>query len=168
MTAMDAYDDRAVRNLVGRYCDAVARFDPEAFASLWAEDAVWYIAGGRDRQGREEIASLFREARAPFRLCIQEILSSIVGPDACARWYVRELQWRADDTVSQLIGVYDDTFKGPPEAPSFASRRFTVLYRGAFDGSGRLYGPSELAAPGRFDLAMAAGARTWPEGRVRR
>ena len=154
---MEAYDDSALRNLVGRYCDAVARFDPEAFASLWADDAVWHIAGGRDRHGRDEIASLFSEARAPFRLCIQEILSAVVGPGACARWYVRELQWRADDTASQLIGVYDDTFTGSLEAPTFASRRFTVLYRGGFDASGRLYDTSGLGAPGGDDITDEAG-----------
>jgi hypothetical protein len=163
---MEAYDDSALRNLVGRYCDAVARFDPEAFASLWADDAVWHLAGARDRRGREEIASLFREARAPFRLCIQEILSAVVGPGGYARWYVRELQWRADDTASELIGVYDDTFTGPHEAPTFASRRFTVLYRGAFNAPGRLYDSSALGAPRGADVAGNAGSREEIEGEL--
>ncbi|MBW2498060.1 MAG: nuclear transport factor 2 family protein [Deltaproteobacteria bacterium] len=134
------YAFAAVTNLVGRYCDAVARFDIEAFAALWAEDAIWYIAGGDDRHGRDAIVDLFRAARAPFELCIQETLSSVVDPAGHARWYVRELQWRKDGRRVQLLGVYDDTLTGPSDAPLFASRRFSVLYRGPTDLSGRLFG----------------------------
>ncbi len=139
-----AYQYGPITNLVGRYCDAVARFDLDAFASLWAEDAVWHLAGGDDRHGREAIVELFREARAPFELCIQEILSSVVDPAGRARWYVRELQWHVGGKTSQLIGVYDDTLTGPLEDPLFASRRFRVLYRGACDLTGRLYDASRL------------------------
>jgi hypothetical protein len=138
------YGHGPVTRLVGRYCDAVARFDLEAFASLWAEDAIWHIAGGEDRHGRESIVQLFREARAPFALCIQETLSSILDPAGRARWYVRELQWRKDGQTRQLIGVYDDTLTGPTDAPLFASRRFTVLYRGRIDLAGKLYDISKL------------------------
>lgn len=142
-----AYGHAPVTNLVGRYCDAVARFDLEAFEALWAEDAIWYIAGGDDRVGRAAIVDLFRQARAPFELCIQEILSSIIDPAGRARWYVRELQWRRDGTTSQLIGVYDDVFAGPPGDPTFASRRFSLLYRGPLDASGRLYDAARLGKP---------------------
>jgi hypothetical protein len=137
-----AYEYGPVTRLVGRYCDAVARFDVEAFASIWAEDAIWYIAGGEDRHGREAIVELFREARTPFELCIQETLSSVIEPGGRARWYVRELQWRQDGRTSQLIGTYDDTLSGPANDPVFSSRRFSVLYRGPCDLSGRLYAPT--------------------------
>ena len=106
-----------VTNLVGRDCDAVARFDVEAFAALWAEDAIWHLAGANDRHGRDAIVELFRAARAPFELCIQETLSSVVDPAGHARWYVRELQWRSDGRRLQLLGVYDDTLTGPADAP---------------------------------------------------
>ena len=149
------YEPGPLTRLVGRYCDAVARFDLEAFASLWAEDAIWFIAGAEDRHGREAIVDLFREARAPFALCIQETLSAIIEPTGHARWYVRELQWpqeghkegRHDGRTRQLIGVYDDTFTGPAGDPLFASRRFSVLYRGPVDLSGRLYDPATLGPP---------------------
>ena len=140
------YEHASVTNLVGRYCDAVARFDLDAFASIWAEDAIWYIAGGDDRHGRKSIVEFFREARAPFELCIQETLSSVIDPAGSARWYVRELQWRKDGRTKLLLGVYDDTYTGPVNAPLFASRRFSVLYRGPADLSGKLYDPSKLAS----------------------
>ncbi len=136
-----------ITNLIGRYCDAVARFDLDAFAEIWAADAIWYIAEGDDRHGREAIVELFREAREPFELCIQETLSSIIDSSGRARWFVRELQWRKDGRTKQLLGVYDDIYTGPREAPIFASRRFTVLYRGPTDLSGKLYPASRLARP---------------------
>lgn len=138
------YDAEAVRALVGRYCDAVARFDVEAFGATWAQDANWHLPGGEVLRGRETIASRYREIRALYSLCIQEVLSSIVDPAGRARWYVRELQWREGTEGSQLIGVYDDTFCGSVDAPLFASRRFTLLYRGPADLSGRLHGTSRL------------------------
>ena len=155
MDSSTGYEEGPITRLVGRYCDAVARFDVEAFGALWADDAIWHIAGGDDRHGRDAIVELFGEARAPFALCIQEILSSIVEPTGHARWYVRELQWKPIESdqdgtshkARQLIGVYDDTFTGPAEAPLFASRRFRVLYRGPTDLSGRLYPSSTLGPP---------------------
>ncbi len=140
------YEVEALRALVGRYCDAVTRFDVEAFADTWALDAVWHIPGGEALRGREAIAERYAEIRALYSLCVQEILSSIVDPEGRARWYVRELQWREGAEGSQLIGVYDDSFSGEATSPRFASRRFTLLYRGPADLSGRLHGASRLAA----------------------
>ena len=54
--------DAALRQLVARYCDAFVRADEHAFASTWANDAVWSIgeqagrrqAGDRRRLGRAD------------------------------------------------------------------------------------------------------------------
>ena len=134
----------AVRRLVGRYCDAVLRFDVEAFAATWAEDAVWHIPGSEDPRGRDAIAKTYAEVRGLYAMCVQEILNEVIEPAGRARLTVRELQWREDGSGQQLIGVYDDTLSGPPDDPRFASRRFTLLYRGPLDVSGRLYGPSRV------------------------
>jgi ketosteroid isomerase-like protein len=138
------YEPEAVRTLVARYCDAVLRFDSEAFAATWAEDAVWHIPGADDVHGRDAIAAKYSEIRVLYPMCVQELLSALIDPAGRGRFTVRELQWRPDGDGSQLIGVYDDTFSGPPDLPLFASRRFTILYRGPVDLSGRLYGPSRL------------------------
>ncbi len=92
-----------MRALVGRYCDAVARFDVEAFADTWGPDAIWHFPRGEDLLGREAIAARYREARAGYALCVQEILSSIVDPAGSARWYVRELQWRKDGRTNHSV-----------------------------------------------------------------
>ena len=55
--------EAGVRRLVGRYCDAVARFDRELFGSLWTPDAVWATVGG-DIVGRERIVSTYAKLRS--------------------------------------------------------------------------------------------------------
>ena len=131
----------APSDLVGRYADAVLRFDADRFARLWTEDAEWVVAGGEPLRGRDVIVETFVRARSAFRLCVQEITSGYVDPPAGAHWQVRELQWRPDGTGSQLIGVYHDDLQAVDGVWCFARRRFELLYRGPIDLSGRLYLP---------------------------
>jgi hypothetical protein len=132
-------------DLVGRYADAVLRFDAERFAALWTTDAEWVVAGGEPLRGRTLIVETFVRARSGFSLCVQEIMSGYVdrptGADRTAHWQVRELQWRPDGRGSQLIGVYHDDIRAVEESWCFARRRFELLYRGPLDVSGRLYLP---------------------------
>jgi hypothetical protein len=132
-------------DLVGRYADAVLRFDADRFAPLWTEDAEWVVAGGEPLRGRAAIVETFMRARSGFRLCVQEIMSGYVDPPAgaevSAHWQVRELQWRPDGTGSQLIGVYHDELRAVEGSWCFARRRFELFYRGSLDLSGRLYLP---------------------------
>jgi ketosteroid isomerase-like protein len=139
------YSPDDIRNLAARYCDAVLRFDPACFASTWAEDAVWHVPGGQSIRGRDAIEAVFRETRARYALCIQELLSALIDSEGRARFTVRELQWRSDGEGTQLFGVYDDAVCGPADAPVFASRSFTLIYRGAADLSGRLHDVTRLA-----------------------
>jgi len=67
-------------DLVGRYADAVLRFDADRFAALWTEDAEWVVAGGEPLRGRGTIVETFVRARSGFRLCVQEIMSGYVEP----------------------------------------------------------------------------------------
>jgi hypothetical protein len=137
----------ALSDLVGRYADAVLRYDAERFASLWAPDAEWLVTGAEPLVGRTAIVETFVRVRSTYRLCVQEIMSGYVDPagadedERCAHWQVRELQWRADGSGKQLIGVYHDDVRRLDGAWSFARRRFELLYRGSLDVSGRLYLP---------------------------
>ena len=131
-----------IEDLVGRYCDAVLRFDPEVFASTWCEAAVWSIPGKGDVVGRDAIVETYSSIRATYRRCVQEVLNGVVtpaGPDrAAARWQVRELQWRPDGTASELIGVYHDDVVRSEEGWQFAHRDFELVYNGPLDLPGRL------------------------------
>jgi hypothetical protein len=131
-----------IEDLVGVYCDAVLRFDPDRFASTWADGATWAIPGTGVVTGRPAIVETFVEIRATYRRCIQEILNGVVeAPEAdgaTARWQVRELQWRSDGTGSELIGVYHDTLSRTPEGWKFARRDFELIYDGPVAMPGRL------------------------------
>lgn len=130
--------DHAVRDLTARYCDAVARCDGDLFASLWAADAHWVVAGAGTTSGRDRIARLFLKLRAGFELCTQELLSGrvVAGPDlasARARWQIREHQWKLDAPVSCVMGVYTDRLVLDGGSWCFAERRFDLVYRGPVD-----------------------------------
>jgi hypothetical protein len=136
----------AVQNLVGRYCEAVLRADTEVFASCWTADAMWCIPGKREVSGRDDIVAAFADIRPTYRLCVQEVLNSRIEPSdgrtASATFQVRELQWRADGTGSELIGVYHDEITLDADGRAWFTRRdFELLYNGPVDLSGRLRSP---------------------------
>lgn len=138
--------DADVRNLVGRYCDAVLRVDVDGFASCWSDDARWLIPGDGTVEGRVAITDVFERIRPSYRQCVQEILNGTIaydgGDDATATWQIRELQWHDDGSVSQLLGVYHDTMaRGEDGVLRFTERDFELLYSGPLDGSGRLRTP---------------------------
>jgi len=135
--------DCAVRNLTARYCDAVARFDLDLFASLWTDDADWVVPGARTTSGCERIGRLFARLRGDYALCTQELMSGYVAPlvaegVAEARWQIREFQWKADAPVSCVIGIYSDRAVLDRGQWRFARRQFDVLYRGPVDLTGAL------------------------------
>jgi hypothetical protein len=127
----------AVRQLVARYCDAVARFDADLFAALWTADAVWETAE-RDFVGRDVVAKVFTKARGRYALALQQVLSGLVeerGPDdppgaLRATWQIREVQRTHDGEGVELYGTYRDVCVEGGDGWQFARRRFDPLYRG--------------------------------------
>lgn len=141
---MTTRDD--IVDLLGRYCEAVLRFDLEAFRACWADDGVWVMPGDRpDVVGPDACTELFGRLRAGFALCTQEILSSVVepGPDAhtvSVRSVIREVQWLSSEPTRVVVGVYHDVVAaGPSGRWRFRSRRFELFFRGGADLSGRVY-----------------------------
>ena len=132
-----------IHNLIGRYCDAVLRVDVLLFADTWAEDARWLIPGDGVIEGRRAITETFERIRPSYRQCVQEILNGTIahadGETAQARWQIRELQWRDDGSIAQLIGVYHDAMeRGDDGVLRFTQRDFELIYSGPIDGTGRL------------------------------
>ncbi len=141
--------ESGVGRLVARYCDAVARFDRELFASLWTPDAVWATTRG-DIVGRERITATYVKLRSGYELSIQSLLSGTVdiapdGRSARARWQIREIGRTTSGEGLELYGVYTDDCVPAVDDPAvdpavddsdtrrwqFARRRFDPLYRGA-------------------------------------
>ena len=138
--------DAEVRNLVGRYCDAVLRADVATFSDTWAPDARWLIPGDGVIEGRDAIVDAFMSIRPTYRQCVQELLSGVVratgADDATATWQVRELRWHDDGSGSELIGVYHDVMsRGDDGVLRFAVRDFELLYSGPVELPGRLRTP---------------------------
>jgi ketosteroid isomerase-like protein len=134
--------DADVHNLVGRYCDAVLRVDVAEFSDTWADDAQWLIPGDGIIEGRASISATYRQ-------CVQEVLNGTIsyvdGDNASARWQIRELQWRDDGTVSELIGVYHDVMARDLDGVlRFTQRDFELIYSGPIDGSGKLRSPRSV------------------------
>ena len=123
-----------VRNLIARYCTAVAEFDRELFASCWTPDARW-IAKGVTIEGIDRIAKVFVRAREKFPLCVQAALATAIEPagdgGVRARTQVHEIQWVAGAAVGvELYGTYSDHCVEHDGRWCFAERSFTELYRG--------------------------------------
>lgn len=139
-----------IHDLVGRYCEAVLRNDPQLFAQTWTTDATWAVPGAGEIVGRDAIVDTFTSIRSGYPLCVQQILNgtlSVVDEHrAVATHQVRELQWRADGSGSELIGVYHDELSADGAGEwRFSRRDFELLYDGPVDLRGRLRTPRTSA-----------------------
>jgi ketosteroid isomerase-like protein len=127
----------------------VLRVDVAEFSDTWADDARWLIPGDGIIEGRASISATFEKIRPTYKQCVQEVLNGTIsyvdGDNASARWQIRELQWRNDGTVSELIGVYHDVMTRDLDGIlRFTQRDFELIYSGPIDGSGKLRAPRTL------------------------
>lgn len=140
----------AVRQLHARYGDAVWRQDAEAFAALFAQDAVWRIAG-TELRGRAAI----REGFAAFMAILERTLMTFrtpivsLGADGAlsARTYVTEQNKYRDGAAVSTIGVYYERFVWEGAALRFAWRHWQMYYYGPADLSERIYAAAEFGPP---------------------
>lgn len=138
--------DHPVRDLLARYSEAVRTADPAVFASCWAEDAVWDLAG-TEVAGAEAITGHFATARANVQACTQDVLAgrldvSSTGDRARGRWLVREDQVR-ETGPGLVVGVYTDEVVRTGDGWRFARRSFDLLWRGV-DRTPAPLGPDAL------------------------
>lgn len=132
MAIMDPVEELAVRDLVGRYADAVNLGDADAWGSTWAEKGEWHIMG-RDIAGRDAVVDFWRSAMAGFESVIQLVAQGRVqseGDGAVGRWTIWEIGRRAGEGTL-TVGCYEDRYLKEAEEWRFAARRFTATYRGA-------------------------------------
>jgi uncharacterized protein (TIGR02246 family) len=129
-------DERAIRELVARYCHAIVARDDGAWAATWAEDGEWEVLGATIR-GREAILAHYRTLVAPVRWVVQFSHDGIVeveGDAATGRWLILEyLQWSAG-RGGQNVGIYRDRYaRGADGRWRFARRAFSAVYLGPPD-----------------------------------
>ena len=129
-------DELAIRNLLARYADAVCRRDASAWIATWAMDCFWDLGGGRVTRGRDETLALWKDSIGKYRWVAQLPASGVVERVDGAvrgRWYVLELNQRADGSGVMHLGHYRDTYRCTDEGWRFGSRTFHLVYRGAMD-----------------------------------
>lgn len=144
----------AVRQLHARYGDAVWRQDAEGFAALFAEDAVWRIAGtelvGRAaiRTGFVQFMAILERTLMTFRT---PIVAIAVDGEVSARTYVTEQNKYRDGTAVSTIGVYYERFVWEDgqggRALRFAWRHWQMYYYGPADLSEAIHAAAEFGPP---------------------
>ncbi|WP_448585355.1 nuclear transport factor 2 family protein [Thermaurantiacus sp.] len=122
------HDRQAIRALNEAYCDAVNRRDADDWAALWAEDAVWDLAGTRV-EGREAIVALWKQAMAGYAFVgffAQMGPIRIDGDVAEARVWTHEWLEGVDGSERRPLGRYEDRYVKRDGRWLFAERRFTI------------------------------------------
>jgi uncharacterized protein (TIGR02246 family) len=145
MGAAPLADEHAIRDLVARYCHAIAEHDDAAWAATWAEDGAWLVLGAEVR-GRAAVLEHYRKLVADVRWVVQVAHDGILeveGDRASGRWLILEwLQWK-DGRRGQNVGRYRDRYVREADGEwRFSERRFQATYLGPPDLSGPPAPPS--------------------------
>ena len=133
-------DELAIRSLVTRYSDAVARRDEADWAATWAADGEWRVLG-RSVQGREEVTALWSKLMGGLSFVLQLPNAGLIeldGDRAKGRWYITEHGKLEDGTALLTLGVYHDEYTRGADGWRFRRRRFDVLHMGPPDLTGQI------------------------------
>lgn len=131
--------ESAIRQLQARCVEAIWRKDAKAFASCFAADGEWKIAGMHMR-GRAEIEATFAKL---LGLC-EKVITNVSTPilevgdgTAFGRSYVVENAKLMSGATAHTIGIYYERYVETPEGWKFKWRHWSLQYRG----------PNDLSAP---------------------
>jgi hypothetical protein len=136
LNVVAAEDELRIRDLVGRYSDAVSRADAVDWAATWATDARWEV-GTRTVVGRDDIVQLWQQFLPAYEAIVQLPVQGTVrvGPDGVrGRWLVLEILRRTGATKDNLqVACYLDRYVQEQERWVFAERRLSAHYKGELD-----------------------------------
>jgi len=127
-------DRTAIRELLDTYADAVSRCDAEAWASTWAEDAVWSMPDYPeypDTQGKAAVVAMWVGAMKDFPgIMFQAWPGSIAvkGDRAEVRSWTAEV-YDKDGMVHHDRGRYEDVCVKVNGRWLFHSRAFRNIHR---------------------------------------
>lgn len=141
MTLME--DELALRNLMGRYTDAVNRVDADAWIATWAEDGVWNLLGN-PVSGRDNILALWKQMMSSFEFAIMlpsSCLFEVDGDTASGHWYLHEYTRDPEGNASTVLSRYLDTYTRQDGQWLFQSRDYSFIYNGPADLSGSYTAP---------------------------
>jgi ketosteroid isomerase-like protein len=131
-------DELALRNLMGRYADAVNRVDAEAWIGTWAEDAIWNLLGN-PVSGRDNILALWKQMMSSFEFALMlpgSCLFEVDGNTATGHWYLHEYTRDPEGNASTILSRYVDTYVKQDGQWLYQSRDYGFIYNGPADLSG--------------------------------
>jgi len=131
-------DELALRNLMGRYADAVNRRDADAWVATWATDGVWNLLGN-PVSGRDNILALWQQMMGSFEFALMlpsSCLFNVEGDTANGHWYLHEYTRDLQGNASTVLSRYLDTYVRQCGQWLFQSRQYSFIYNGPADLSG--------------------------------
>jgi len=131
-------DELALRNLMGRYADAVNRRDADAWIATWAADGVWNLLGN-PVSGRDNILALWQQMMGSFEFALMlpsSCLFNVEGDTASGHWYLHEYTRDLQGNASAVLSRYLDTYIRQGGQWLFQSRQYSFIYNGPADLSG--------------------------------
>jgi uncharacterized protein (TIGR02246 family) len=131
MLSSGPMEDRlAIRELVDSYNDAVMRFDGEAWASNWRDDATWSLPGAGPIKGKENFFPIWQGAMEGFSFAgfFASAGPIIVdGDSAHGTWYQQEFLHQKDGVKRSVTGRYEDDYVKVDGRWFFQQRVYEVL-----------------------------------------
>ena len=131
-------DEMALRNLMSRYIDVVARRDGDAWAATWCEDGSWVFPGS-EVSGRDDILGLWRQMMEGFEFALMmpsSCLFDIDGDSASGHWYLQEHTRDREGNRAMLLSRYQDTYRRETGEWRYLRREYQIIYHGDPDLSG--------------------------------
>jgi uncharacterized protein (TIGR02246 family) len=141
--------ETGIRQLYGRYADAVWRKDVEAFRDCFTEDATWKI-GGRVLHGRKDIGELFAASLVPSEKVMMWVGVPVIqldGATATGRVQVSEMIKRKDGSGLRTLAIYYERYAEQDGVWRFHWHHFSLHYVGPPDLSGDLFPCQEYGPP---------------------
>lgn len=132
MISSGPVEDRlAIRELVESYNDAVMRFDAEAWAANWRDDATWALPGTGDGiTGKANFVPMWQNAMSGFSF-VGFFASAgpivVTGDKAHATWYQQEFLHQKDGVRRNVTGKYEDDYVKAGGRWYFQKRKYEVM-----------------------------------------
>lgn len=131
MISSGPVEDRlAIRELVDSYNDAVMRFDADAWAANWTDDAIWSLPGMGDVTGKKTFVPMWQQMMAGFSF-VGFFASAgpivVKGETAHATWYQQEFLHQKDGVKRAITGQYEDDYVKRNGRWLFQKRIYKVL-----------------------------------------
>jgi len=131
MISSGPVEDRlAIRELAESYNDAVMRFDAEAWAANWRDDATWNLPGAGDMVGKANFVPVWQQAMSAFSF-VGFFASAgpiiVEGDRAHGTWYQQEFLHQKDGVKRAITGRYEDDYVKVGGRWYFQKRIYSVL-----------------------------------------